>query len=57
LFPRELGGVNGDTEILTWDYQNLGGTLARLAMGGKTASTDLVTHNSAILIYENALEY
>ncbi len=52
IYPREFGGRLGDTEILTWDYQSYNGR-SRLALGGKTNSRDLVTHDkSGVLIYE-----
>ena len=52
-----MGGALSDTEILAWDYQN-DGTKARLVMGGRSNSGDVVTHTgSAILIYEDAINY
>ena len=59
LFPRQFGGDKGDTELLAWDFkQDVSLSISRMALGGKTSSSDIVTHfQSAWLAYEDADSY
>lgn len=61
-FPWEIGGTNGDTFILCFDYQEgiVGGIQkGRLAIGGQSFSSDVVTHpvGSGFLYLEDSISY
>ena len=57
LFPRELGGLLGDTEITAFDFATSASN-AYLAVGGTSSSGDVVAHaGSAFITFEDALDY